>query len=90
MNVKIFFTFFLDSDGGLNYDLAGSVTDVDGVTDDDYCSANENYSGRLYEAYCGENGKHEREIYDCPSGACELCACVAQTTEDAAMNETTE
>ncbi len=79
-----------DSDGGLNYDLAGSVTDVNGITDEDYCSANENYPGRLYETYCNEDGTHGRETHNCPSGVCELDACVAQTAEDAAMKKTTE
>ena len=64
-----------DTDGGLNYDEAGTVTDVHDLVDADYCSQNENYAGRLYEVYCLENGKRGRETYDCPSGLCQSGAC---------------
>lgn len=65
-----------DSDGGMNYNTAGTVMDVDGIEDMDKCSTNENYSGRLYETYCQESGKYGRETYDCPSGSCMSGACV--------------
>lgn len=64
-----------DTDGGMNYELAGTVTDVNSITDEDYCSTNENYPGRLYETYCRESGKHGREQYDCLSKVCKLGAC---------------
>ncbi len=67
-----------DTDGGLNYNEAGSTVDVHGVTDADYCSENKNYSGRLYENYCEEDGKHGRETYDCPSGSCKDGACIPE------------
>lgn len=66
-----------DSDGGQNYDLAGSIVDARGVTDYDRCSENENFPGKLYESYCKETGDHGRETYDCPSGKCQAGACVA-------------
>jgi hypothetical protein len=65
-----------DSDGGMNYDVAGDIVDVNGIEDSDYCSQNENYPGRLYENYCQDSGKYGRETYDCPSGSCVLGACV--------------
>ena len=71
-----------DSDGGKNYELAGSIVDARGVTDYDRCSENENFPGKLYESYCKENGDHGRETYDCPSDSCKAGACVAvETTE---------
>lgn len=71
-----------DSDGGKNYELAGSMVDARGVTDYDRCSENENFPGRLYESYCGEDGSHGRETYDCPSNKCSAGACVsAESTE---------
>ena len=72
-----------DSDGGMNYNTAGSVTDIDGIEDTDKCSTNENYSGRLYELYCQESGKYGRETYDCPSGSCMSGACaLAESAEE--------
>ncbi len=71
-----------DSDGGIDYDVAGSIVDARGTTDFDRCSENENYPGRLYENYCGEDGKRIRETYDCPSNKCSAGACVAaESTE---------
>ncbi len=66
-----------DSDGGKNYEVAGSIIDARGTTDFDRCSENENYPGRLYESYCGEDGKRIRETYDCPSNKCSAGVCVA-------------
>ncbi len=71
-----------DSDGGKNYELAGSMVDARGVTDYDRCSENENFPERLYESYCEEDGSHGRETYDCPSNKCSAGACVtAEATE---------
>ncbi len=67
----------VDSDGGKNYDLVGSIVDARGVTDKDRCSENENFPGKLYESYCQEDGNHGRETYDCPSEKCSAGACVA-------------
>lgn len=65
-----------DSDGGKNYAIKGEVTDVLNAVDDDRCSRNDVFPGRLYEAYCEKDGKHARDIYDCPSGECVDGACV--------------
>jgi hypothetical protein len=63
-----------DSDGGLNYAVAGTVVDGS-LTEDDTCSGNSVLAGRLYEEYCDENGRHARMKYDCPSGSCVDGAC---------------
>ena len=64
----------VDTDGGLNYDVQGSVVSGD-ITEEDICSGNEILAGRLYEEYCDDDGDHARMEYDCPSGVCMNGAC---------------
>jgi hypothetical protein len=63
-----------DSDGGLNYDVAGTVTEQN-HEEVDTCSKSRIYQGRLYEEYCDENGENAQMIYECPSGVCVDGAC---------------
>ncbi len=65
-----------DTDGGLNYEVKGTVS-TNSIMEEDICSGNTKaYAGRLYEEYCTEEGKHVRMTYDCPSGLCADGACV--------------
>jgi len=65
----------VDTDGGLNYDVMGSVVAKD-LTEEDTCSRSDVLAGRLYEEYCDADGNHARMTYDCPSGICMDGACV--------------
>lgn len=64
----------MDTDGGLNFALQGTVT-AEKIEETDTCSRSDVYKGRLYEEYCTEEGLHARYTYDCPSGVCEDGAC---------------
>ena len=62
-----------DSDGGLNYNVKGTVTSG-GAVNTDVCSA----SGYLFEQYC-LNGNPVQTTYWCPNG-CQDGACLATST----------
>jgi hypothetical protein len=67
-----------DSDGGLNYDVKGTVTWL--TTSGTYSSLSEQCEGsKLYEYYC--NGTLPAQIiYTCPNG-CKDGACIVETGE---------
>lgn len=67
----------IDSDGGVNYALLGSIKDVHGRLDNDRCSRNEFYPNRLIEFNCGSDGVYAKEEYECPFG-CEEGVCLTE------------
>ena len=66
-------TVCTDSDGGLNYNVKGTVTSG-GAANTDVCSN----SGYLFEQYC-LNGNPVQATYLCPNG-CQDGACLATST----------
>ena len=66
-----------DTDGGMNYDVQGTVVDVRGGIDTDKCSLSDIYADRLYEFSCDVDGTYFREEYDCPNG-CADGACLVE------------
>ena len=68
-----------DSDGGINYSVAGTVTisstSVGGGTTNDSCDIVDN-NGVLFERYCNSNGTYSTQNYTCPNG-CSNGACLS-------------
>ncbi len=60
-----------DSDGGLDYNLAGYVIDSFGTHQDTCNLANTS----LWEFYCASNGSYTQQYYRCPN-RCEYGACL--------------
>jgi hypothetical protein len=67
----------IDSDGGLNYNVKGKVTDAKGAINEDYClpvAANIGEYTAVKEGYCDINGEYRFQVIDCPNG-CSDGAC---------------
>jgi hypothetical protein len=79
-----------DTDGGMNYDVKGTVVDVRGGIDTDKCSLSDIYAGRLYEFSCDADGTYFREEYDCPNGCSDGACLVEAVVEETEVVEEVE
>ena len=66
----------VDTDGGKNYNLKGTVTPADsGAVKEDRCTGTPTVSpNQLKEYFCNPDGSRGEEYYDCPNG-CNDGAC---------------
>lgn len=81
-----------DTDGGRNYNVKGTITTSDGVSQVDYCisQSSEDQSVNLMEYYCFEDGTRASYGYycrhGCTDGACNECSvdsdCATAARED--------